>query len=123
MKWWRSGLMDTFGIQSLGGKMKLIKSERFINLLGYDHNVAFLDERKLFKLGLITNEEVNTILAAKTPPVHELLSAMVPTTDEFECAICLERSVEGLVWHPKKCHIFHSVCLNLALKRKTNCPI
>ena len=88
---------------------ELIKSERFVNLRGYDHNVAFLNEMKLFNLGLITNEEVNTILAAKTPPVHELLSAVVPTTDEFECAICLERSVEGLVWHSKKCHIFHCV--------------
>src|SRR5271156_309207 len=94
----------------------------YIDLRGYWHNVLFLNEKKLFELGLITDVEVNTILAGKVPEVFELLTAEVPAVEEFECSICLEKTVEGLVWHPNRCHIFHRECLNAALKEKPYCP-
>ena len=43
------------------GIEELTNCQKFVNLWSHNHNVLFLNEKKLMNLGLITNE-VNTIL-------------------------------------------------------------
>src|SRR5271156_1619654 len=99
-----------------------------IKFRGEIFNIYMLDEEFMKTLGLITDLEYMLINIARqkietTPITVEYELETAEAKEEFECAVCLEKGIEDVAWHPNKCHIFHRACLNQSLAKNPGYPL